>query len=147
MNEILQKSIQETNKRKAIEDTKEVQELRRLRDEATKKSQEYQKQIDQKIMELHGTPNLVGKYVKLSLGDHKTHYGLVSKVTRLFKGIKIEYSKAFDISEFREGLIVTMANGEMGYDNSVAWEEFDKISVIPQTEYQEVFERVTQNFK
>jgi len=147
LNESFQKCLSRVQARKAIEDTPEVMELRRLRDEAQKAAYDYQKQIDAKIMETHETPDLVGKYIKTTCGDAsaKEHYGLVKEVHRLFDGIKIVFEKAFDYDEIRLGQVMTMANGALCYDITIGWDHFDTIEIISEEEYNRILIQTVTN--
>ena len=72
-----------------IEDNDEqVKSLRDLRNSYYQKASEIQKQIDDRIIELHQIPDLNNKFIKYSL-DGSIYYFKISNFERLIKGIKI----------------------------------------------------------
>ena len=72
-----------------IEDNDEkVKSLRELRNSYYQKASEIQKQIDDRIIELHQVPDLNDKYIKYSSKEN-TYYFKVNTFERLIKGVKI----------------------------------------------------------
>ena len=72
-----------------IEDKDEkVKSLRELRNSYYQKASEIQKQIDDRIIELHQVPDLNNKFIKYSSKEN-TYYFKVSNFERLIKGVKI----------------------------------------------------------
>lgn len=72
-----------------IEDKDEkVKSLRELRNSYYQKASEIQKQIDDRIIELHQVPDLNNKFIKYSSKEN-TYYFKVNTFERLIKGVKI----------------------------------------------------------
>ena len=72
-----------------IEDKDEkVKSLRELRNSYYQKASEIQKQIDDRIVELHQVPDLNNKFIKYS-SKESTYYFKVNTFERLIKGVKI----------------------------------------------------------
>ena len=72
-----------------IEDNDEqVKSLRELRNSYYQKASEIQKQIDDRIIELHQVPDLNNKFIKYSSKEN-TYYFKVNTFERLIKGVKI----------------------------------------------------------
>lgn len=72
-----------------IEDRDEkVKSLRELRNSYYQKASEIQKEIDDRIIELHQVPDFNNKFIKYSL-DGSIYYFKVSNFERLTKGVKI----------------------------------------------------------
>lgn len=72
-----------------IEDKDEkVKSLRELRNNYYQKASEIQKQIDDRIIELHQVPDINNKFIKYSSKEN-TYYFKVNTFERLTKGVKI----------------------------------------------------------
>ena len=72
-----------------IEDKDEqVKSLRELRNSYYQKASEIQKQIDNRIIELHQVPDFNNKFIKYSSKEN-TYYFKVNNFERLIKGVKI----------------------------------------------------------
>lgn len=72
-----------------IEDKDEkVKSLRELRNSYYQKASEIQKQIDDRIIELHQVPDINNKFIKYSSKEN-TYYFKVNTFERLTKGVKI----------------------------------------------------------
>ena len=77
-------------RRHKTETTEEIENLRKLRNECNTKAEEYQKKIDSLFMEMHETPDIVGKFVCIEKSnDYRVVYGKARELYRINDGIKI----------------------------------------------------------
>lgn len=118
------------------ETTPEIEELRKIRDEYYNKSQEIQKQIDQKFLELHDIPKFLNQWI-YSKTKGATTVGLVKKIERLFYGFRVQFEHGFQETN---GQLCVIKELEI----TLSWEEGEKYTKILSSE--EAIKIITDTF-
>lgn len=77
-----------------IESTPEIDRLKEIRNGYYNKINEIQKEIDNKILELHKVPDFSGKWVKF-LKNNACYVGLVSETFRLVNSFKLRFQEVY----------------------------------------------------
>lgn len=116
------------------EHTPEIDNLRQLRDEYSKKAQEIQKEIDEKIMSLHNMERYVRQYVIYETPG-TIFYACIDGVERLFKGFKFKCKwmwTNFDFTSIVENIHTLSFSNDC--DLIVNFENEDKVTITTKEE-------------
>lgn len=111
-----------------IESTPEIDRLKEIRNGYYNKINEIQKEIDNKILELHKVPDFLNKWVKFEKSD-TVYIGLVRDIFRLVDGFKLKFHTLY--SE-RNGFTALSDNRESDFGISFYWDEIVIIGEISQ---------------
>ena len=133
-------------RRHKTETTEEIENLRKLRNECNTKAAEYQKKIDNLFLEMHETPDIVGKFVRIRKSDdYGIIYGKARELYRINDGIKIALENP--LSEHLMKMGTTYYIGTCGVANTVfvAWE--DMKSSIKELTREEFLKKIDEVFK
>ena len=134
------------------ETTEEIENLRKLRNECNTKAAEYQKKIDNLFLEMHETPDIVGKFVRIKKSnDCRFIYGKVRELYRINDGIKIILDNPLSKHLMKMGPTYYIGTCGVADTVFVAWEDMkSSIKELTREEFlkeiDEVFKSYRKNF-
>jgi len=141
----LMKSFMKEREINKCENTPEITELRKERDEYTRKAGECQKQIDKLIMECHKTPDVVGKIVKVVDFPFNTEvYGMVESVERKNDGVTLKFDFQYRKATYLTGSCDELFAGRSCGDVNVKWSDLSDIEVLTKEAF---LEKLTLSIK